>query len=403
MLDSLNEDSTSTWLESNGPFDAPVSTTQAGARENYRRHVVALRKVARSNSVSGQEPAGFLDLLVDLALGSPAICALRALHRVVPELKSDDTNLLTAASRIAWGFLSLFNHHETVALLKGESEDKYWHSVITHCARKNLQSVLDEFVHYLAETKGLTEENTPELRVKVLAKEIHDVLALRPSLINVDEPVANNGQVEFKQFKMRGRFAMRLADYSDEDGAVARLSGVHDAFNSPFRPFVLATTSIGQEGLDFHPYCRIVYHWNLPYNPVDLEQREGRVNRYKCHAIRLNVAEKHSSAVQGCGTAPQDPWDAMFADASSKVPDSGGLIPFWVYEGRAKIERRVPMLPHSREVRRLDWLKKSLAAYRLAFGQPRQDDLVAYLQGLVGKLEETDLLQLQIRLEPAGD
>ena len=62
------------------------------------------------------------------------------------------------------------------------------------------------------------------------------------------------------KFQMRGRFAMRLADYRDEEGAVARLGGVRDAFNSPFRPFVLATTSVGQEGLDFHPYCYRVYH-----------------------------------------------------------------------------------------------------------------------------------------------
>ena len=46
---------------------------------------------------------------------------------------------------------------------------------------------------------------------------------------------------------------MRLADYKDEEGGAARLGSVRDAFNSPFRPFVLATTSIGQEGLDFPP------------------------------------------------------------------------------------------------------------------------------------------------------
>ena len=88
---------------------------------------------------------------------------------------------------------------------------------------------------------------------------------------------------------------MRLADYRDEAGSTARLNVVRDAFNSPFRPFVLATTSIGQEGLDFHPYCHRLYHWNLPHNPVDLEQREGRVHRYKGHAIRLNVAANHAA------------------------------------------------------------------------------------------------------------
>jgi hypothetical protein len=47
------------------------------------------------------------------------------------------------------------------------------------------------------------------------------------------------------------------------------------------------------------------------------------------------------------------------------------MIPYWIYEGRVRVERRVPMLPFSREVTRLAWLKRSLTVYRLAFGQPR--------------------------------
>ncbi|MBK6447179.1 MAG: hypothetical protein IPF81_18335 [Bacteroidetes bacterium] len=63
--------------------------------------------------------------------------------------------------------------------------------------------------------------------------------------------------------------------------------------NSPFRPFILATTSIGQEGLDFHKYCRELMHWSLPDNAIDLEQREGRINRYKHFALRLNLFERY--------------------------------------------------------------------------------------------------------------
>ena len=72
---------------------------------------------------------------------------------------------------------------------------------------------------------------------------------------------------------------------------------VDSAFNSPFRPFLLTSTSIGQEGLDFHPWCHRLVHWNLPGNPVDLEQREGRVHRYKGHGVpRALKAERLSSA-----------------------------------------------------------------------------------------------------------
>ena len=61
----------------------------------------------------------------------------------------------------------------------------------------------------------------------------------------------------------------------------------------------------------------------------------------------------------------------------------------------------VPMLPFSREVTRLAWLKRSLTVYRLAFGQPRQDDLLDYLQTLAGDGMDPSLLgDLQIRLEP---
>lgn len=70
--------------------------------------------------------------------------------------------------------------------------------------------------------------------------------------------------------------------FGDNSKGVMRKENIRKAFNSPMRPFVLATTSIGQEGLDFHNYCRVIMHWNLPSNPIDLEQREGRINRFKC-------------------------------------------------------------------------------------------------------------------------
>ena len=227
-------------------------------------------------------------------------------------------------------------------------------------------------------------------------------LSVRPSQIDIDDPVVENGELVIGKFQMRGRFAMRLADYRDEEGVVARLGGVRDAFNSPFRPFVLATTSVGQEGLDFHPYCYRVYHWNLPGNPVDLEQREGRVHRFKGHAVRLNVAHRQTGAVRGRGDAPNDPWKIMFDTARTQADVHTDLVPYWVYEGPVKVERRVLMLPFSREIKRLEWLKRSLTVYRLAFGQPRQDDLLAYLHSLAGKEMTTeDLVDLQICLEPS--
>ena len=82
------------------------------------------------------------------------------------------------------------------------------------------------------------------------------------------------------------------------------------AFNSPFWPFVLVSTSVGQEGLDFHHYCHAITHWNLPSNPVDLEQREGRIHRYKGHAVRKNVADAFGA--DALRDEDPDVWETAF-------------------------------------------------------------------------------------------
>ena len=364
----------------------------------FKEHVAALKTAAIGNL--GSFGAEVLDLLVDVALGSPAICALRALRRVAPELAWDDPSMLSAAANVAWGFRTLFNQHEAVALLRRGEEDRYWHRVLTFSAGQNLQAVLDEYVHYLVDAQGLSAA-APGKRVAGLGKAIAEALSIRPSQIDVDNPRIIDSRLKVDKFQMRGRFAMRLADYRDEEGSVARLSGVRDAFNSPFRPFVLATTSVGQEGLDFHPYCYRVYHWNLPGNPVDLEQREGRVHRFKGHAVRLNVAHNHGDELWAQESAMADPWAQMFASARAATDAETDLAPYWLCEGPVKVERRVPILPFSRETQRLEWLKRSLTVYRLAFGQPRQDDLLDYLGGLLQRnMTMAELEELQISLQP---
>ena len=400
VLDALGGFHCAKWLED------PDTYSVLTGEDAFSFHVDALCKAADKRRVRGLNRDRCLTYLVDLALGSPAICALRALRRVAPDLEWDDTELLTAAARIAFGFRTLYNQRESVAMLRKGRRDAYWHAVISFGARHNLQSVLDEYVHFSVESLGLLGKD-PKERIRQISEEICNAVSLRPSEIEVEDVRVRNGKLEFSRQnhrKMRGRFAMRFAKYREEDGSVARVGRIRTAFNSPFRPFVLASTSIGQEGLDFHPYCRLLYHWNLPHNPVDLEQREGRVHRYKCHAVRLNVAERHAAAVRGTGKVPSDPWKAMFDAASETVvagsADHGGLVPFWMYGGPHRVERRVPLLPFSKEISRLQWLKKSLAVYRLAFGQPRQDDFLEYLQHLDSLLPPEELAELQICLQP---
>ncbi|MCB0996416.1 MAG: hypothetical protein KDB21_15070, partial [Acidimicrobiales bacterium] len=203
------------------------------------------------------------------------------------------------------------------------------------------------------------------------------------------------GETGEERHRFRSRFALRFGDArSESDASVVRTGLVRSAFNSPFWPFVVASTSIGQEGLDFHLYCHAIVHWNLPGNPVDLEQREGRVHRYKGHAIRKNVAAAHAGAAWAAGG---DPWEAMFAAAvAGRADGENDMVPYWSYPGPAAIERYVPSLPFSRDVPKLADLKRSVALYRLVFGQPRQEDLIELLAGV----DPATLAELRIDLSP---
>lgn len=391
-IDAMERNGALRWISASDGMGGLAS------EDAFQEHVAALRAAAVGDL--GRVSAGALDLLVDVALGSPAVCALRALRRVAPELDWADPRLLSAAANVAWGFRTLFNQHDAVALLRRGDDDSYWHRVLTFSAEQNLQAVLDEYAHYLVDAQGLSAA-TPGERVMGMGNAMTDALSIRPSQIDVDNPMVVEGRLKMDKFQMRGRFAMRLADYRDEEGSIARLGGVRDAFNSPFRPFVLATTSVGQEGLDFHPYCYRVYHWNLPGNPVDLEQREGRVHRFKSHAVRLNVAHNHGRELWCPSAVSSDPWAQMFTAARAATDSMTDLAPYWLCEGPVKVERRVLSLPFSRETQRLEWLKRSLTVYRLAFGQPRQDDLLSYLVGLLeGDMTMDELESLQIRLQP---
>ena len=196
---------------------------------------------------------------------------------------------------------------------------------------------------------------------------------------------------------MRTNYAVGFYMEKNDDQSSRRKDSIRLAFNSPFRPFVLASTSIGQEGLDFHYYCRKIVHWNLPSNPIDLEQREGRINRYKCLAIRKNIASKYKHIHFN-----EDIWNEMFEEAKKqeRKKDSCELVPFWCLSDNPsfKIERIVPSYPLSRDGIKYNRLMNILALYRLSLGQARQEDLIEYINN--EGLTEEQWKQLFINLCP---
>ncbi|MCL5289449.1 MAG: hypothetical protein M1489_00165 [Firmicutes bacterium] len=394
------------WLEKNGSeWREMVKSRQDSETDGgFADHVDALEDFFESPADLGPVPGDLVDVLTKAALGSPAVTALRSLNRW---WKGFDPYVLSTAAQIAMGFRNLYNLPESITLIRGlNDKESYWKRVMEYGSEGNLQAVLDEYFHVLYESLNLSSSPDDEA-VKMLADHLYSAVSLRTVNLDFDEIKLNrrNSEVLKKNRSLRCRYALRFGKgKNDQDDEVTRQDQVRSAFNSPFRPFILATTSIGQEGLDFHQYCHSIYHWNLPSNPVDLEQREGRIHRYKGHVIRKNVALKNGLAcLAGRKACFEDPWEELFSMAlEQRGSGFNDLVPFWIFEveNGYKVERHVPLLPLSRDLDHLEDLKKTSAAYRMVFGQARQEDLLNFLVYGVDDNNLIDILKLKIDLTP---
>ncbi|MBA3886071.1 MAG: hypothetical protein H0X67_10115, partial [Acidobacteria bacterium] len=394
--------------------DAPATgeagpETEAGEEpDRWSAHVEEARRIlVAAASDLGPPPSDLPDVLALLAVGGLANAALRALSRVAGGPRAmTELGVRNAAGQIAHGLRSLFNQPEvTVSLRRSDDDQSYWRRVSEYAAMGCLSAVLDEYAHVALEADTLAGKPA-DLIAAGIAERMISALTLQTATLRADVVTLDSGSGRVRvddTFGFRTAFAVRYGARGEEGAAADRNQRLQVAFNSPFWPFVLCTTSVGQEGLDFHSYCHAVVHWNLPSNPVDLEQREGRVHRYKGHAVRKNVASCHRAAALAAD-APSDPWAAMFdaARASVTTTDSD-LVPYWVYcvDGGAQIERHVPALPLSKDAARKEALRRSLTLYRMAFGQSRQEDVVAFLQRNVPSEDQAQLMaDLAIDLAP---
>jgi hypothetical protein len=353
----------------------------------FEEHVREFINLFQSEKVSlGIKPDDLEEVLARVALAGPATAALRALLRVT-DANEVSPVFQASAAKVGLGFRKLFNQPDTITLLQTLYPDEdYWKGVLHYCVDGNLQAVLDEYGHILNESLGVFGHDAGEGASKI-AEKVKIALTLDAQRNFFDEIKVDDQTrmvLPIDSHLIRCRYALRFGSEKSEDLDDNTTDGnIREAFNSPFRPFVLATTSIGQEGLDFHQYCHRIVHWNLPSNPVDLEQREGRIHRYKGHVIRRNIASKYGleRILHIQDITRVDPWAELFKFACSERPEGKNeLIPYWIFDqGKYFIERNVPLLPLSREVGRLKRLKKSLVVYRSVIGQPRQEELLQFL------------------------
>ena len=359
-----------------------LSGIQVSERHNYGKILTVLRWLDNPElQLPDEIPSNTVDVLTDIAIAGPGVCLLRIF---------DDAE---TARNAAAGFVKIFNRRVAGYIIdkmqdKYHNDEVYLEGVLDYCVLGNLQAVLDEYAHMSGSDFA---DNMAETFI--------DDANL---YVDTDESFGNGGA---DKTAMRISYAVPFSKSkpTSSEESQKRANNIRCAFQSPFFPFVVASTSVGQEGLDFHWYCRKIMHWNLPSNPQDLEQREGRINRYKCLAIRRNLANKAPDIYD---------WNIIFKNANELVRNLSSntyseMVPNWCLPTEwiesdnstlEWIERIVPQYPMSIDNERYRRLIEVLSLYRLTMGQPRQEELLELLENK--NLSEQQISQLLFDLSP---
>lgn len=311
-----------------------------------------------------------LNDLVSYAISAPGVVLGRALRRHDPTIL--DADRFGALVRLSWqGLRAYLDNPVILASLPGANAVE---QVMRAVVDGGLESVLDEHFWLRAQnlpegSAGLATDLEQSIGLRAGGFSFH-TLARNPEKIPVRCHVAVPfGDAEAEPVSRKGGDA--------NTSTPARPDEVRRAFNTPFWPHVLATTSVGQEGLDFHPWCSKVVHWDLSSNPLDLEQREGRVQRYAGLAVRRQLAAKLRGDWLAAKQSTGSPW-VRLQGLADRFVDTSGLKPWWVFDG-AEVQRHVFERPFGRDMLRFAQLREQRMIYRLALGQPNQEDFIDVL------------------------
>jgi hypothetical protein len=378
-------------MEAHSEFGRAIRTGMASAihgnskneSEHFPKHVSQYIAWLDDSSPLSISPM-WVDRLTRIALYSPAVSLLRSVSSLF--CTAEDQVWQPVLEFCMGSLRSYFNKKLVQTIIRRQgSGSSYTEKILSYCGQAHLQAVLDEYSYLVRHV--LQQDDAKEL-----LDHIGRAMGMWSGSPRLNERT-QLGHISRRPQHQQAHFALAFGDDVSNESAKhdgkARKSVVREAFNSPFWPFVLATTSVGQEGLDFHLYCRDVVHWNLPSNPVDLEQREGRINRYDGLSIRRNIGGDFRLGM----VSPQDGdnlWQSIFQFVTEKSHGSGkfnhGLFPHWIYQssgaanaevaGRPILRRHLLFYAGSRDREHYVSLKKSLSLYRLVFGQPRQQDML---------------------------
>lgn len=303
--------------------------------------------------------------IAEIALTSPAVCLLRTLAalKLLDAQKVNYHSMALISDFCARNWKAYFNREGVAKVIDSTYGNRltYAEKMQRYLRDGNFQAVLDEYIYHIRPMASETAY-----------KEILQKLAV------VFGPKGGNLNVRVSQGKTKRVRAEMITLFGKSDELTQSRESIREAFNSPFWPHVLVTTSVGQEGLDFHLYCRDIYHWNLPSNPVDFEQREGRINRFNSLWVRQSIVNSVDFQID---SENEFFWHKLYTEAPKFAHRNDrfnlGMAPHWTFtpatmKGGRGYFRHILALQGTEEWPRYEALMKDLTLYRLTLGQPNQ-------------------------------
>jgi hypothetical protein len=322
-----------------------------------------------------------LSSLATYVLSAPgAILARCARRHDVPQAKSTHRQELFD---FTWSRLrGYFGNRAFARLILANSRHlRYPDALAEACLKGGLEAVLDEQMSVLrtiGDKKGTG-----------LLAEMNGAILDRPGLVRLrrgtrDRPERVQAAVPFAGGEQR----------SARGSGKLRADTLRRAFNSPFWPHVLSTTSVGQEGLDFHVWCDRIVHWDLPTDPVDFEQREGRIARYASLSVRRSLARKFGDLALSAAEE-NSPFSEMLVRARGQESTTTGLETWWLPDRSKPVSVTFDWKFSVRTVK-MKAMLKDLLYYRLGLGQPAPEQFVDMLKRIEASSEEARSLAIDL-------
>src|SRR5699024_3986325 len=164
--------------------------------------------------------------LVDVTLGSPAVCSLRMIN-------NSSSETLPYVVSLAKQILDRVNTNEATAIVDLEyrqNKNAHWQRVLQYSIDGNIQAMLDEYAHMLLEEDGLYQADSQDQNQQLLTT-MTDSLSMHTSTHNVDtyesfkKRISNKNKKDIQTeygLRMRANSAVGFYDTRNEDKTLHR-------------------------------------------------------------------------------------------------------------------------------------------------------------------------------------